>query len=105
MMSFKTDEVEVVPGRSCGECSLCCTIFSITELNKPNNTHCQHCSTGQGGCVIYKSRPRECQEFYCGWLNKSMFDDEWYPHKSRIVLKDKTHKGRVEVYVDRDYPD
>src|SRR5262245_15487060 len=55
----------ILPGRSCGECSLCCELLRIDSLAKPVGTWCPHCKPGKGGCVIYGEHPVECQRFIC----------------------------------------
>src|SRR5262245_34979797 len=66
-------------GRQCGDCSLCCKLLNIDELNKPANTWCQHCRPGKGGCSIYADRPPDCRTFACGWLTHPEFGDIWKP--------------------------
>jgi hypothetical protein len=52
--------------RVCGECTVCCIIPSIPELEKPKYTPCKNlCATG---CGIYPDRPPACSEFECAWL-------------------------------------
>jgi len=48
----------------CGECTLCCTLCKIPELNKESGTECAHCSTH---CDIYEDRPEACKEFSCAY--------------------------------------
>lgn len=60
-----------IRGRSCGSCTLCCTLLPVDLTNgkKPANQKCEHvCSKG---CHIYESRPNPCRYFNCRWL----FDD------------------------------
>jgi len=58
----------IVPKLSCGECTACCSVFSIKELNKPDHTPCVHLSKDEPGCGIYTTRPKECREFSCMWI-------------------------------------
>ena len=52
--------------RTCGECTVCCFITSIPELEKEKYTPCKNlCATG---CGIYADRPTPCSEFECAWL-------------------------------------
>lgn len=83
--------------RSCGSCTLCCKLFDIRALNKPQFKWCMHCAVGQG-CRIYAQRPDECREFNCSWLTDSSIGDEWKPLRSRIVLT--REKGVIGVHVD-----
>jgi hypothetical protein len=85
-------------GKSCGDCSLCCKLMSVEELNKPRNVWCQHLVRGKG-CGIYETRPDVCREFYCRWMDDPALGPEWKPNKSKMVL---AHHGedRLTVYVD-----
>jgi len=55
--------------RTCGPCTVCCTLQGVKEglsIPKPAGVQCPHvCKTG---CSIYEKRPTECQEFACLWL-------------------------------------
>ena len=50
----------------CGECTVCCTLSHIKELNKKPWDTCGHCILKKG-CGIYKDRPNECKEFECAY--------------------------------------
>lgn len=52
--------------RSCGPCTLCCTLMGVDELDKPAAQKCAH-DCGKG-CRIYDDRPTSCREFSCLWL-------------------------------------
>ncbi len=54
------------PGKSCGDCTLCCSALEIDELAKPAGPKCPNC-VGRG-CAIYLTRPGVCREFECAWL-------------------------------------
>lgn len=53
----------------CGECTMCCKLLGIPELNKPKDKWCQHCDIGKG-CRIYDdpAKPEPCNGFACIWL-------------------------------------
>src|SRR5712671_5304836 len=68
MAEDKADAISIVPGRGCGECSLCCKLIRVDALAKAPGTWCAHCAPGSGGCKIYESRPAECRDFYCAWM-------------------------------------
>jgi Tfp pilus assembly protein PilF len=88
--------------RSCGTCTLCCKLFDIRALNKPQFEWCKHCAVGVG-CRIYEQRPDECHEFNCRWLTDASVGDEWKPSHSRIVLT--LEGGVIGVHVDPSRPD
>jgi len=93
----------LVPGRSCGTCSMCCKVPSIKELNKPAGRWCVHCVRGSG-CGIHPNRPRTCREFFCSWLVDPNLGPEWKPEVSRFILSaDATHKA-ILVSVDPGMP-
>ena len=88
--------------RSCGTCTLCCKLFDIRALDKPQFEWCKHCAVGHG-CRIYEQRPDECREFNCSWLLDATLGEEWRPSRSKIVL---TREGSViGVHVDPARPD
>jgi hypothetical protein len=92
--------------RSCGSCSLCCKLFAIDELAKPEDVWCQHCRPGKGGCSVYAARPEGCRTFVCSWLNGQL-PDSWYPPRSKMVARFiLSGKGvpLLDIRVDTNYP-
>jgi hypothetical protein len=93
----------LVPGRSCGTCSLCCKVYSIKELAKPAGRWCVHRARG-AGCSIHATRPRSCSGFFCSWLVDPNLGPEWKPEVARFVLSaDATHRA-ILVTVDPGQP-
>lgn len=76
--------------RKCEECQECCTKVSVKALDKPSDTICKH--QCQSGCAIYATRPKECAQFHCSWLNGNLPDD-MRPDKSGVIVE--------EMYWDR----
>jgi hypothetical protein len=73
---------EVVPGRECGACKVCCIAPTIDdpEIQKEAGKRCRHCKDGgEGGCGIYESRPRPCRVFFCAWRRLASFPEDWRP--------------------------
>jgi Fe-S-cluster containining protein len=66
----------------CGDCQVCCEVLSVDGL-KDAYTKCKY-QTG-GGCSIYKSRPKGCSHFKCGWLT-SDWPEDYRPDKSGIMI-------------------
>ena len=96
--------VEIVDGRSCKGCTLCCKLLAIAELEKPRATWCMHCDV-KAGCQIHGAHPAECKEFYCGYLTNSALEERWAPTKSKMVLAyDAAHAPRLSVHVDPGRP-
>ena len=93
---------QLVPGRSCQDCTLCCKLLAVHELQKPSQSWCDHCEIGVG-CNIYEARPGDCRTFYCGWRLDPRISDAWRPRDSRMVVKFESK--RIAIHVDRDRKD
>src|SRR5580698_506018 len=98
-MTEELNDGVILPGRSCRNCTMCCKLLRIAELNKPINSWCPHCDVGTG-CKIYDARPAECADFYCGYLVNSRFGEHWRPSTSKMVVSFKPHTNRVDICVD-----
>lgn len=75
--------------RTCGECTVCCTVARVPELGKAEHTRCRHCWEGQG-CVVYDKRPRSCRAFECEWLRGDL-SDAMRPDRSGVMLERVSH--------------
>jgi hypothetical protein len=84
------------PERSCGDCSLCCKLPYVHELNKSIDTWCPHARPGRGGCSIYATRPTTCRAYVCGWL-AGVGGDEWFPARCKMTLTDNAQGHLVTV--------
>ena len=84
--------------RSCGDCTLCCKLLSITELEKPIGKWCPHCEIGKG-CKIYDCRPQSCREFTCLWLDQ----EEWKP-EDRWPVEARPDRCGVVLFTLPDQP-
>lgn len=89
--------------RTCGDCSLCCKIYTIPVLNKPEGQWCQHCAPGRG-CGIYDTRPDYCRSFYCLWIKEPSFPEHWRPNRSKMVATRFPGNGFIYVQVDASQP-
>jgi hypothetical protein len=93
----------IVPGRSCGTCSLCCKVPHIAELDKPAGKWCAHCRPGNG-CGIHSMRPVSCRGFYCQWMIAKGLGPEWKPDRAKFYLS-KTNSGRdLIAHADPGFP-
>ena len=90
---------EIVPGRSCEGCTMCCKLFGIPELAKPRHEWCGHCDVGKG-CRAYETRPKSCRDFVCGYLVDAQVPEHWKPSKSRMVLTSENGGRRLVIHVD-----
>ncbi len=79
------DGMTLIPGRECGDCTVCCTAPTINkpEIQKLSGATCRHC-TGRG-CAIYDSRPAVCRSFYCAWRTVDIFSADWRPDRSGVM--------------------
>jgi hypothetical protein len=77
----------LVPGRECGECTLCCSAQNIDkpDVQKASGVLCKHC-TG-GGCAIYETRFDVCRAFHCAWRQMPTMDDTWRPDRSGVFVE------------------
>jgi len=60
--------------RACGDCTACCTVLAVSELQKPMRWACNHVSCS--GCGVYESRPGSCRVFNCLWLRGAISGDD-----------------------------
>ncbi len=79
------DGMTLVPGRDCGDCTVCCVWPTINkpEIQKVSGSKCKHCTSG--GCGIYEARFPVCRGFYCAWRTVDIFDESWRPDKSGVL--------------------
>ncbi len=61
--------------RSCGTCSLCCSVLRVDELSKRAGDDCRH-QQGERGCGIYTDRPTICRAYQCLWRQGGLEEDE-----------------------------
>jgi hypothetical protein len=88
--------------RACGDCTLCCKVMAIEELEKPAGRWCPNRNAARG-CLVYANRPAECQSFSCMWLANELLDERWKPNRSKLVLT--TSDDGIEVRCDPGFPD
>ncbi len=93
---------DVVSGRSCENCTLCCKVLGIPELAKPRGAVCTHCDWGTG-CTIYARRPKACSDFDCSYLLSPSLGEEWKPTTSHLVLGYMADADIVLVFTDPDH--
>ncbi len=88
--------------KTCGPCTLCCTVLDIPELAKPAGTPCRHLGAG---CGIYPDRPSPCRVFTCGWLAIGALGEAWRPDIAGFLIRDERDSGYLCVDVDPARPD
>src|SRR5262245_42524549 len=89
----------VAEGRDCSGCTRCCELLSVAELDKEPMVLCAHCQAAEG-CRIYRDRPTECRQFYCGYLLDPTLDERWKPSRSKLVVAFGEHPYAVAIHVD-----
>lgn len=90
------------PGRSCGSCSLCCTVLRVDELAKLGGTPCLH-QRAEGGCAIHPRRPGICRRYRCLWLEGGL-DPGDRPDRLGAVLDLASRGGLPELVVHEAEP-
>jgi hypothetical protein len=95
---------KVVPGRSCGTCSLCCKVVRVPEMDNAAGTWCRHARPGNG-CGIYATRPFICRSAYCEWMATPAMGPEWKPEIAKFVLYRSQGGKRLSIHVDPGAPD
>ena len=68
----------------CGECTLCCELLYIKELNKPSNTLCTFCDKG---CTIHNDKPKECQTFKCAYYQMKKVSIKLRPDNCGVIFE------------------
>jgi len=77
----------LVPDRTCGECTACCTELAITldGMRKLPGTPCEHC-IATGGCAIYATRPGVCRDYHCLWRSIPQLPEAWRPDRAGFMF-------------------
>lgn len=92
-----------IPGKTCGECTLCCQILDIPELNKPPGPFCPHCAA-KGGCGIYATRPKVCRDYECDWLRDRDLGPLLKPSRTGVILMEEADTERFLAVCHPDRP-
>lgn len=103
-MDVSTPSTDVVPGRTCDGCTMCCKLLEIDVLDKPRGQWCAHCDTSSG-CTIYDERPEPCRIFHCGYLRLAQLDERWIPSKAKFLINFEERANRIAIHADPDRPD
>ena len=97
-------DMGVLEGRNCTGCTRCCELLSVAELDKPPMVACTHCHV-TGGCRIYRHRPTECRQFFCGYLIDPALDERWKPSNAKLLVALDEYPYAVAIHVDAASPD
>jgi hypothetical protein len=120
MMTRVLYDADATHDRRCGECTLCCKLLPVRELEKGANERCKHQRHGQG-CRVYHSPalPTSCKLWSCRWLLEQDTADLSRPDRSHYVIDvmpdhitivenatgKETHIEVVQIWLDKNYPD
>jgi hypothetical protein len=70
--------------RTCGDCTVCCTVMGVRELGKPYAFPCHHLC--DSGCSIYEDRPHGCVVFECLWRQGAVEGEGMRPDKWGVMF-------------------
>lgn len=80
--------------QDCGECTLCCKLLRIKEINSKAGEYCSFCNPGIG-CQIYNQRPESCRIFLCAWKQMDNVGEELRPDKCKMLFEKWSDKVMV----------
>ncbi len=87
-------EMQLVPGRSCGTCNVCCVALTINEpplLQKVQGIRCKNLQADHL-CAIYDTRPDTCRTFFCGFRYLKWVKDTLRPDMSDVLVRMQQEK-------------
>lgn len=76
-------------------------MLSVKEIYKSANERCKHLTGGR--CGIYQTRPNQCKEFVCSWLDGSLPKSQ-APHKTGCVIWESPKGLQVVAKTERINP-
>ena len=87
-MTAAAAPAELVPGRECGTCNVCCVALTIDDpaMQKPQGYRCRN-TLPDKSCAIYDSRPDTCRSFFCGWRMLKWVREPLRPDKSGVLVR------------------
>ncbi|HXC56254.1 MAG TPA: hypothetical protein VNU97_13225 [Rhizomicrobium sp.] len=94
----------LVPGRSCADCTLCCMLYPVPALTKPANVWCVHCDVS-AGCRNHEHRPQMCRDFFCHYRLDADVPEHWKPNRSHMVMVSDASGARIIIDVDPAHPE
>jgi hypothetical protein len=82
----------------CGECTVCCTLSVVKELDKEAGVTCKHCIS-KVGCGIYEKRPQDCKDFECAYLESKTDNEALRPDRCNVMFFKKSDRIFVGAVV------
>ena len=79
---------EVLAGRECGSCNVCCVALTIDDpaMQKVQGYRCRN-ATLDNQCAIYAKRPHTCRSFECGWRLLKWVKPGLRPDQSGVLIR------------------
>lgn len=71
----------------CGECTLCCTLCAVEDIDKAAGIECINCSDK---CDIYENRPQGCRDFNCAYVQMPQVNIAMRPDNCGVVFEKMT---------------
>lgn len=91
--------MSTIPGKACGECSFCCKVLEIAELEKPAGPWCSHCLK-TAGCNVYETRPDVCRDFECLWKGDRGLSAQLRPDRVGVILMEDPDSDEYRAVCD-----
>lgn len=91
-------QVPAQSGRSCGPCTMCCTVMEVKEIGKARDERCEHLRRTTKPCSIYEDRPSSCRAYQCMWLMGAI-DVQLRPDKVRAVMGMNDQGNIVQIMI------
>jgi len=70
----------------CGNCTKCCELLFIPEIDKKEYEVCEYCTVGKG-CNIYGEHPKACKDFYCCYAQMEKVDVGLRPDNCQMIFE------------------
>jgi hypothetical protein len=82
------EDYELVAGRECGTCNVCCVALTIEDpkLTKLQGYRCKN-TRPDNLCGIYETRPDTCRTFFCGWRRLKWVREGMRPDQSGVLVR------------------
>lgn len=92
--------------RTCGECTLCCKVLGVQEIDKPRNQWCPLVAKDHHSCTIHSSSsyPVACKNFTCLWLEREELPDYLRPDKIHAFFTSLVGESGLVINLDPGYP-
>jgi hypothetical protein len=87
-------ELKSWKGRKCGDCTGCCYVLGVEELEKRSYAVCANVC--DKGCQIYANRPTVCRTYSCAW-KMGKLPDAFFPKDCGVVVDTTNALGATSV--------